>query len=491
MPPAIASFRNSYATLPERFFTRQEPTPVSEPGLVALNQPLADELGLALEHLSPQEITQIFCGNRVPHGAACLSTAYAGHQFGVFVPQLGDGRAILIGEIVDRSGARREIQWKGTGRTRYSRGGDGRAALGPVLREYLVSEAMHALGIPTTRALAAVVTGEPVFRERPLPGAVLTRVAASHVRVGTFQFFAARGDQEAVQRLADYVIELRYPAARRSHHPYLALLQAVSLAQAELVARWMSVGFVHGVMNTDNMAVSGETIDFGPCAFMEGYDPQTVFSSIDGFGRYAYGRQPQAAHWNLARLAESLLALIDADEERAVALAKEAIGAFAPAFERAWLAAMRGKLGLAQERVEDAALVSELLDLMHEGRADFTLTFRRLAGAAAQGGDPGPRELFPDPSRYDAWAARWRSRLAQEARAPQEAALDMLACNPAYIPRNHRVEQALQAAEDGDFGPFRELQRVLARPYEERERDRAYSLAAAPGEVVERTFCGT
>ena len=345
----IADFCNSYARLPDRFFAPQAPAPVTGPRLIAFNGALADELGLDVEAIEALGSAEVFAGNLVPPGAEPIAMAYAGHQFGQFVPQLGDGRAILMGDVVDRTGARRDLQWKGSGRTAFSRGGDGRAALGPVLREYLVSEAMHALGIPTTRALAAVTTGEIVYRDAPLPGAVLTRVAASHVRVGTFQYFAARRDAEALRQLGDYVIDRHYPAARQAERPYLALLEAVVERQASLIARWMGVGFIHGVMNTDNTSISGETIDFGPCAFMDVYDPATVFSSIDHMGRYAYAHQPRIVQWNLARLAETLLGLIDADTDRAVELATLSINGFAAHYERRWLEVMRAKLGLRTE----------------------------------------------------------------------------------------------------------------------------------------------
>ncbi|HSY95177.1 MAG TPA: YdiU family protein, partial [Steroidobacteraceae bacterium] len=374
--------RSSYADLPERFYARIKPTPVAEPRLLEFNRPLCAELQLDVGGLDSQELAGIYSGNVLPPGLEPIAMAYAGHQFGQFVPQLGDGRAILLGEAQMEGGARRDIQLKGSGRTPFSRSGDGRAALGPVLREYLVSEAMHALGIPTTRALAAVATGETVYRERALPGAILTRVAASFVRVGTFQFFAARGDVEGVRQLADYVIERHFPQVRSERQPYLALLRAVIDAQASLIAGWMHVGFIHGVMNTDNMAVSGETIDFGPCAFMDSYDPAAVFSSIDGQGRYAYGNQPHAAVWNLARFAETLLPIIDENVERAVELAGEALETFAPRFSDLSLAGVRRKLGLSVREDGDAALADDLLARMHGNQADFTLTFRGLCDAA-------------------------------------------------------------------------------------------------------------
>ena len=395
----IAVFSNSYARLPEHFFARLSPTPVARPRLIRFNKSLAAELGVDTRGLEPDGLAAVFAGNVMPPGAEPIAMAYAGHQFGNFVPQLGDGRAILLGEVLDRNGERRDIQLKGAGRTPFSRRGDGRAALGPVLREYLVSEAMHALGIPTTRALAAVSTGEPVYRDRQLPGAVLTRVASSHIRVGTFQYFAARGDREAVERLADYVIDRHFPDARDAERPRLALLQAVVERQALLIARWMHVGFIHGVMNTDNTALSGETIDFGPCAFMDSYDPATAFSAIDEFGRYAYGNQPTIAQWNLARFAETLLPLLDPDPEPAVELANEAISAFTSRFQEHWLAGMRDKLGLSSNEEGDLELAHALLRAMHENAADFTLTFRRLCDAAAdEKADANVRGLFANPA---------------------------------------------------------------------------------------------
>jgi len=492
MAHAIASFSNSYARLPEHFFARIDPTPVAKPRLIALNRPLAQDLGLDIDAIDGDALAQILGGNIIPSGGEPISTAYAGHQFGSFVPQLGDGRAILIGEVFDRSGVRRDIQLKGAGRTPFSRRGDGRAALGPVLREYIVSEAMHALGIATTRALAAVSTGEPVFREAPLPGAILTRVAASHVRVGTFQYFAARGDDEAIRRLSDYVLDRHYPTEKEAQRPYLALLQAVARRRAGLVARWMQVGFVHGVMNTDNMAVSGETTDFGPCAFIEAYDPAAVFSSIDERGRYAFGNQARIAQWNIARLAETLLPLIDPDPKHAVELAQAVITAFPTWYESEWLAGMRAKLGLGLAQDGDLELIRGLLDAMHANQADFTLTFRRICDAAADGDDAAPRALFAHPRAYDRWAVLWRSRLRSEPASPAQRAQAMRRVNPAVIPRNHRVEQALSAAvKREDFAPFFKLLAVLSRPYEEHDAHLAFAAPAQPEERVLQTFCGT
>jgi uncharacterized protein YdiU (UPF0061 family) len=489
----IAVFSNSYPRLPERFFARLAPTPAPKPRLIKFNQSLASELGVNAQGLEPDELAAVFAGNVVPPGAEPIAMAYAGHQFGHFVPQLGDGRAILLGEVLDRNGKRRDVQLKGAGRTPFSRRGDGRAALGPVLREYLVSEAMHALGIPTTRALAAVSTGESVYRDRQLPGAVLTRVASSHIRVGTFQYFAARGDLEAVERLSEYVIDRLFPEARGAERPSLALLQAVVERQALLIARWMHVGFIHGVMNTDNTALSGETVDFGPCAFMDSYDRATAFSAIDEFGRYAYANQPTIAQWNLARLAETLLPLVDPNPERAVELASAAVSAFTLRYQEHWLAGMREKLGLSSHEDRDLDLIRELLQAMHENAADFTLTFRRLCAAASdETADAEARVVFADPGAYDRWAARWRSRLVADGRKPDARAEAMRAVNPAFIPRNHRVEKALDAAiDDGDFSPFAELLTVLSLPYQDQPAFAEYANPPQTGERVFRTFCGT
>ncbi|HEV2761666.1 MAG TPA: YdiU family protein, partial [Pyrinomonadaceae bacterium] len=443
--------------------------------------------------LATEKGVEVLAGNRIAETAEPIATAYAGHQFGTFVPRLGDGRAILLGELVDVAGVRRDVQLKGSGRTPYSRGGDGRAALGPVLREYVVSEAMAALGIPTTRALAAVTTGEVVIRETVLPGAVLTRVASSHVRVGTFQFFASRGDVEGLRLLAEHVAARHYPEAARSERPYRALLDAVVGAQAELIARWMLVGFIHGVMNTDNMSVAGETIDYGPCAFMDAYDPGAVFSAIDRQGRYAYSMQPAIGEWNLSRLAECLLPLLSDDTDAAVAEAEQALDAYRPAFERAYLRGLRRKLGLLTEREGDAELGRDLLQVMGANGADFTLTFRRLCDAAAGQEDcAGVRGLFADTHGYDEWAARWRQRLEQEPTDAATRRAAMLAVNPAFIPRNHRVEAVIRAAVDeGDFAPFHELLTVLSNPFEAQPAFARYADPPEHHERVLQTFCGT
>jgi uncharacterized protein YdiU (UPF0061 family) len=486
-------FDNSYAALPERFFAPVTPTPVPAPRLIRINESLAMQLGLDPESLRSPEGVEIFAGNRLPEGARPIATAYAGHQFGGFVPQLGDGRAILLGEVVDRDGLRRDIQLKGSGPTPFSRRGDGRAALGPVLREYVVSEAMAALGIPTTRALAAVTTGEKVVREEMLPGAVFTRVASSHIRVGTFQFFANRGDVEGVRILADHVIARHYPAAAEAEQPYRALLEAVVKGQGELIARWLLVGFIHGVMNTDNMSVACETIDYGPCAFLDQYDPAAVFSAIDRQGRYAYANQPTIGQWNLTRLAECLLPLLSEDGEEAVEEATEVLGTFGPIFEKAYQAGLRRKLGLLAEEETDLELARDLLELMRTNDADFTLTFRGLSEAAAEpGGEERVRSLFGDGASFDAWTERWRQRLTRETTDATERAIAMRAVNPAYIPRNHRIEAVIRAAVDrNDFGPFEELVSVLANPFQDQPTFARYAEPPQAHETVHQTFCGT
>ncbi|MDH4166087.1 MAG: YdiU family protein [Gammaproteobacteria bacterium] len=490
MPPthgAFAEFSHTYAALPERFHVRVPPTPVAAPALIAFNDDLASEIGVDRSQLSDASLAAICAGNSVPEGALPLAMAYAGHQFGSFVPQLGDGRALLIGEVVDLQGKRRDLQWKGAGPTPFSRRGDGRAALGPVLREYLVSEAMHALGLPTTRALSAATTGESVLREGgPLPGGVLIRVAASHVRIGTFEFFAARGDVDAVRALADYAIARHYPQLRDDPDRYFALFEAVAERQSSLIARWMEIGFIHGVMNTDNMTISGETIDFGPCAFMDEYDPATVYSFIDRRGRYAYGNQPDILQWNLARLAETLLPLIDADPGQAIERATASLHGVPARFDRHWLAGFRRKLGLGVcvDEGGDRALVTGLLAVMQAEAADFTSTFRALAGAATD--DTALPGAFLD------WTHRWRERLAREPGGIASGIATMRRTNPVYIPRNHRIEEIIAAAvQDGDFGPFHTLHTVLARPFALQPDRDPYRTPPLPHERVQNTFCGT
>ena len=489
---AEPAFDNSYARLPSWFYARVLPSSATTPGLIKLNRPLAALLGFDPETLEKPEGIEVLAGLRIPSGADPIATAYAGHQFGSFTPQLGDGRAILLGEIVGRDGIRRDIQLKGSGRTPFSRGGDGRAALGPVLREYLVSEAMAALGIPTTRALSAATTGETVWRETELPGAVLARVATSHIRVGTFQYFAARGDNDAVRRLADHAMERHYPEALRSAQPYRAFLDGVVARQAALVARWMQIGFIHGVMNTDNMSISGETIDYGPCAFMDVYDPGTVFSSIDQQGRYAYANQPGIAQWNLTRLTECLLPLLSDSEEHALMQGREVLDAFAPTFHAAHLGGFRRKLGLSTDHDDDLALVQDLLDRMAASKADFTLTFRHLCDAAEDPGqDRGVRDLFIDPTAYDVWAERWRARLVRETEAAPTRRVAMRAVNPAFIARNYRVENVIAAAIEGDFAPFETLGLVLSNPYDDQPEFASYADPPPFDSGTYRTFCGT
>lgn len=493
MSAATIHFDNSYARLPDGFFAPVDPTPVEAPRLIAFNRPLAEALGLDADALE-RHGAAYFSGNVPLPGSLPLAMAYAGHQFGQFVPRLGDGRAILIGEVIDRAGKRRDIQLKGAGQTPYSRRGDGRAALGPVLREYIISEAMHALGIPTTRALAAVTTGQPVYRDRVLPGAVFTRVAASHIRVGTFQFFAARGEIDNLRILADHVIDRHYPELKNAEKPYLALLDAVAERQASLIAKWLGVGFIHGVMNTDNMTISGETIDFGPCAFMDRYDSRTVYSSIDQHGRYAFGNQPGIGQWNIARLAEALLPILDENEDTAVEAANAAVSRFMDRFQVHWKSVIRTKHGLGdEERESDQDLIRDLLVTLYEQKADYTLAFRRLADAAEnESADAALGALLEDPAALDPWLAAWRERLSQDATKPAARATAMRMVNPAFIPRNHKVDEALTAAVDhGDFSLFEALNDVLSRPYEDQPTFAAYAQPPKPGEEITATFCGT
>ena len=499
--PAPFAFQNTFVRLPAEFYARVDPTPVAAPRLIAVNREVAKFLRLSPEALLSSEGVDILAGNRIAPGSEPLAQAYAGHQFGHFVPQLGDGRANLLGEVLAVDGRRYDIQLKGSGPTPFSRRGDGRAALGPVLREYMVSEAMAALGVPTTRALAAVLSGDRVFRETVLPGAVLTRVASSHLRVGTFQFFAAREDVNGTRKLADYAIERHYPEAAHAGRPYRALLDGVISRQASLVAQWMLLGFVHGVMNTDNTSISGETIDYGPCAFLESYDAHQVFSSIDRQGRYAYSNQPHAMLWNLTRLAESLLPLLQetgGGEEPALASAREALEAFTPQFERAYQRGLRQKLGLPAEQTEDwerdGRMAEDLLTRMAGNQADFTLTFRRLCRAAEDPeADAAVRLLFKTPLEYDVWAGAWRRRLAKDPSVPSERADGMRRVNPAFVPRNHLVQAMIDAAvEDDDFRPFHDLLRVTSQPYRDSAEDaEAYGTPALPEQRVHQTFCGT
>ena len=477
------NFENTYAQLPPAFYRIQNAALVHEPRIVVFNHGLANSLGLDAQRLAEGDGKFIFSGNQLPAGAESLAQAYAGHQFGNFT-MLGDGRALLLGEHVAPDGKRFDIQLKGSGVTAYSRRGDGKAALGPMLREYIISEAMHALGIPTTRSLAVVATGEPVYRDSVQPGAILTRVAASHIRVGTFQFAAAIDDAAALKTLADYTINRHYPHLAGPENPYLAFLNAVIDRQAALVAKWMHVGFIHGVMNTDNMAISGETIDYGPCAFMDSYDPKTVFSSIDSQGRYAFGKQPSIAQWNLARFAETLLPLLHADSDQALEMAEDAIQAYPQKYEHYWLAGMRAKLGLLDEEAEDVALVKDLHSCMHKHEMDYINTFRDLATAQSLRTSPEPE--------VKAWFERWQSRLQRQAATPEEAVAVMLAANPAVIPRNHLVEAALTAAvENNDLEPLVKLLEVLASPFEETADNAEYRMPAPPSRWPYQTFCGT
>jgi uncharacterized protein YdiU (UPF0061 family) len=472
----------SYAKLPEAFYTPIAPTPVKAPRLVIFNHALAKSLGLSLAEANRDDLARFFSGNALPEGSTPIAQAYAGHQFGHFT-MLGDGRAHLLGEKVTPDGKRYDIQLKGSGPTPYSRRGDGRAALAPMLREYLISEAMHALGIPTTRSLAVVTTGETVLRDTVRHGAILTRVAASHIRVGTFEYAAAREDTEGLKALADYGITRHYPELSTQDAPYLSVLNAVIERQAKLVASWMHLGFIHGVMNTDNMSIAGETIDYGPCAFMDDYHPATVFSSIDHQGRYAYANQPRIAQWNMARLAQALAPLLGEDDEAAVASAQAAIDAFADLFENAYLARMRAKIGLETALPHDAPLIDGLLAAMADRRADFTLTFRHLAAHLGEG---------PVPDGLDAWVGEWRKRLAAEGRNLADVRAGMDAVNPLYIPRNHLVEEALAAAEiEGDLEPLDALLRVVTAPFAPQADAARYAAPPLPHEIVEATFCGT
>jgi serine/tyrosine/threonine adenylyltransferase len=486
------AFDNTYARLPETFYERVQPAKATAPRLLRVNDALARQLRIDPAFLRSPAGLAVLSGNDITPGSEPLAQAYAGHQFGSFVPQLGDGRAILLGEVVDVEGKRFDLQLKGSGRTRFSRRGDGRAALGPVIREYIVSEAMAALGIPTTRSLAAVLTGESVMRERILPGGVLTRVASSHLRVGTFQYFAARGDVDSLRTLADYAIARHYPAARGAEDPYHAFYDAVVAALARLTARWMLVGFIHGVLNTDNTAISGETIDYGPCAFMDAYHPDKVFSSIDQFGRYAFANQPAVIKWNLARFAETLLPLMADGGDKAIESANASIARFDDLYQEAYLTGLRQKLGLGPEMEGDLELGADLLARMAENQADFTLTFRALSEAAADPKcDMNVRAFFANPPAFDEWAKRWRERLAREDQSGDARRTNMRAVNPMFIPRNHRVEAAIAEAEGGRFDKFHELVDVLAHPYDDQPEFGEYAKPPMPEEEVQQTFCGT
>ncbi|HEY4553461.1 MAG TPA: YdiU family protein [Bacillaceae bacterium] len=478
------NFDNSYAKLPEGFFSSVAPESVRSPKLEVLNDRLAKALGLDADALRSGDGVAVLGGNEIPEGASPLAQAYAGHQFGHFT-MLGDGRAVLLGEQMTPQGERFDIQLKGSGRTPYSRGGDGRAALGPMLREYIISEAMHALGIPTTRSLAVVTTGEPVYRETKLPGAIVTRVAASHLRVGTFQYVANWRPVEEFRTLADYAIERHYPDMEAGENRYLSFLREVMKRQAALIAKWQLVGFIHGVMNTDNMTISGETIDYGPCAFMDVYDPATVFSSIDRNGRYAYGNQPVIGGWNLARFAEALLPLLHEDIDEAVKMAQDELSGFNDLFNAQWLAGMRSKLGLFNEGAEDVNLIHDLLDMMKDHRADFTNTFRALTLNTRENSS-----LFGS-EEFSAWEEKWKARMESQPESEEEAKKLMRNSNPAVIPRNHRVEEALEAAvEQGDYSVMERLLKVLENPYAHAPEQAEYCTVPEPATPY-RTFCGT
>jgi uncharacterized protein YdiU (UPF0061 family) len=477
-------FDNTYAQLPERFFARQRPAQVLAPTLIRLNLPLVDRLSIDPDWLQSPPGVGMLAGNVVPDGAEPIAQAYAGHQFGGFVPQLGDGRALLLGEVVDTEGRRHDLQLKGAGRTRFSRNGDGKSALGPVLREYLVSEAMAALGVPTTRALAAVATGETIVRQEGLvPGGVFTRVAASHIRVGTFQYFLARQDVEALRLLADHAIARHYPDAAGAPSPYATLLESVVAAQADLIAHWMSLGFIHGVMNTDNMAISGDTLDYGPCAFMDAFHARCVFSSIDSGARYAWGNQPDIGVWNLTRFAETLLPLLSADQDDAIDTAETILSGYAARFSAQYIDRFRAKLGLPPEAPVE--IIQECLDLLGAHAVDFTLFFRRLTRVAGGEAPDALAAMFAGGSDFDGWFARWRGAAPLDGRVP-----GMRATNPVLIPRNHRIEQAIQRAYGGDFEPFHRLADALATPYAARAEYADPDAPPRPDEVVHETSCG-
>ncbi len=482
-------FDNTYAQLPDAFFKRVVPTPVGTPTMIRLNHCLAAELGIDATRLDSEEGLGILSGNQSADGSDPLAMSYSGHQFGGFSPQLGDGRAILLGEVVGTNGVRRDIQLKGSGPTPFSRRGDGRSALGPVLREYIMSEAMAALGVPTTRALAAVASGDHVVREGLTPGGVFTRVAQSHVRIGTFQWFSARQDVDNLQVLADYVIARHYPAVRHVKNPYLALLKQVINRQAELIAHWMQLGFIHGVMNTDNMTVSGETIDYGPCAFLDAYHPAKTFSSIDHQGRYAFGNQGPIGQWNLTRFAETLLPLLHTDRQTAIALAEAELDAFTDVHQTALKKRLTAKIGLQTDDANSWSMVEALLQTMAVGEADFTLVFRRLPETLNSGSDEPVSRLFKQPTEILTWLKAWRNRLQQVDR--NRCLALMRRANPVFVPRNHRIEEAITAGNEGNFEPFHRLNRVLQQPFTEQAEFSAYEVAPAPDEVVHATFCGT
>jgi uncharacterized protein YdiU (UPF0061 family) len=487
----MISFNNSYAHLPESFYARTAPDKVAGAKLVRLNQGLCKELGLDATWLESSAGLAMLSGSELPESAEPVAMAYGGHQFGGWSPRLGDGRAILLGEVLDRNGIRKDIQLKGSGRTPFSRGGDGKATLGAIVREYLLSESMFALGVPTTRALAVVTTGEPVYRETPLPGAILTRVAQSHVRVGTFQYFAAQQDHKSLARLADYVIERHYPEALETANPYRGLLESVLLRQAQLIARWMQLGFIHGVMNTDNMQIAGETIDYGPCAFMDDFHPKCVFSSIDRNGRYAWDQQPSIAKWNLTRLAEAMLPLLAPDQELALEVAAKVLELFDDQFNKAFLAGFKRKLGLLDDAEPDAEFLASTLVTLANEEVDFTLFFRQLTRHAGGATTEPLCALFARPEAGEAWLASWHERIDDTPTRAETRAAVMRGVNPIFIARNHRVEEAIVAADKNDFEPFHKLVAILERPYEEQAEHAEYEQAPLENEKVRETFCGT
>ena len=492
-PKTTPPFDNSYAQLPERFYTRQLPVPVAAPSLIRVNHVLARHLGFDPAWLGSKTGVELIAGNFIPEGADPIATVYAGHQFGGWNPQLGDGRAILLGEVIAADGVRHDIQLKGSGRTPYSRGGDGRAPLGPVLREYIVSEAMAVLGVPTSRALAAATSGEKVMRDGRVPGAGLVRVAQSHIRIGTMQFFSSRQDTQALKILADHVIQRHYPEVAEADNAVRAMLDRVIARQASLIAQWQSVGFIHGVMNTDNMLLSGETIDYGPCAFMDEFDPATVFSSIDHGGRYAYQNQPHIAHWNLSVLAQTLLPLLHDDPDKALASGQAAVDAFPDLYMAAYLDNMCNKLGFTRSETDDAVLIQDLLALMHEAKTDFALTFRRLSDLADPQRVSGSiRSVFELPETFAPWLERWQQRLLSDPQENSTRQSAMYSINPVFIPRNHLVEEAIEtASNEQDFEPFHKLVDILAQPFDFNEAQARFALPPRPEQVVRQTFCGT
>jgi len=497
------SFKNNYIKLGSEFYVAAQAATVKNPTLIKFNNELANQLGIDNSTTNPTQLANIFSGKQLPSGAQPLAMAYAGHQFGSFNPQLGDGRALLLGEVESLQGAKLSLQLKGSGQTFFSRNGDGRAALGPVLREYLLSEAMHKLGVPTTRALACISTGEQVAREQLLPGGVITRVAASFIRVGSFQYFSARKDLPSITKLANYVIDTNYPACRVAKNPYVKFLELVVAGQASLIAKWMQFGFIHGVMNTDNMSVSGETIDYGPCAFMDDYSHDRVYSSIDRNGRYAYNQQPPIGLWNLTRLAESILPLLSEDTDKGVEIAQNILKNYIEQYENNWLQGMRTKLGLSaiekighekNERAEDKKLIDDLFEIMASSKADFTLTFYHLSkmNLIANETDQKFKSGFNANQKINHWLANWRERLTLESVSNKQRQQKMLSVNPLYIPRNHQIEAAIRAAEDNnDFSVFHALHDVLQQPFSEQTGKEKYTLPPTANEVVWKTFCGT